>query len=58
MPRACPGDILVPFSYCSRTGTFDTVILPPLPGDNIHWKVRYDDPEFPNAFSLWVLNNS
>lgn len=46
-----PGNVFVLISYGARSGTFATLNLPTLSFGQ--WSPRYDDPNYPNAFSLW-----
>lgn len=48
-----PGSVYVLIGYGSRSGTFATLNLPTLSFG--HWDPRYDDPSYPNSFSLWDL---
>jgi filamentous hemagglutinin len=52
------GFVFVPVRYGARSGVFATVNLPPLSpllGITEHWELHYDDPQYPNSISLWVV---
>jgi hypothetical protein len=48
-----PGTSFNLLGYGSRSGTFASLSLPTLTSGT--WDPRYDDPTYPNAFSLWVV---
>ncbi|HZT81154.1 MAG TPA: hypothetical protein VFA26_13060, partial [Gemmataceae bacterium] len=47
------GQVYSLLTYGSRSNTFTTVNLPTFPGGR--FDPRYDDPLYPNAFTLWVV---
>ena len=51
-----PGDNFDLISYSSYSGAFTTLTLPTLTNPYANgWSARYNDPSYPNAFSLWVV---
>jgi parallel beta-helix repeat protein len=51
--RPGPGAIFSVVRYGSRSGTFATISLPGVAFG--HWETRYDDPNYPNQLTLWVV---
>jgi hypothetical protein len=51
--RPGPGAIFSVVTYGSRSGTFAALSLPPVAVG--HWDPRYDDPQYPNQLTLWVV---
>jgi hypothetical protein len=49
----CFGTSFAVVNYGSRVGMFASLSLPSI--STGQWDPRYDDPNYPNALSLWVL---